>query len=512
MSLICQTIDVLKNGVSWLMLLFMGFNLRWYSRTQILISSYYATAEKELLELELKTKIKIEIRRVFDMQPTGFEGATHQNSPKDQVFTSSKPTPQGRVLFFKIQIIFHEIFWGVKCNKSPFSGGVIKSKSYSTPKKCGKKKLKCPKCIDFLSTKKTSIKPDMQFTLEFCTLKSVGKKKIVIKYVKPIPGAVGTSSGCEHNIFFVFLFLMTLTYSCFLVGLVLVKYMLKTSSVSKINFLNVSIEHSATFLHGSLAKLSAMLHVSISEVKLQFSKADTQSMLQVRIAFWIANTAKPFLTGNLVSISCTLGGSINTALKFCFYLSACLFLCLGCSRQSFCFWLQKTGRTRSIFFHWLYKFPQKKLNSSAHYTGVYIKKIRIKFNPMVFWGESSCGYQYNWKGLGRCNGSWTFLIRQPCVRLPRICPIHMSIGDPQDKGFDISWAGLEAAWSVSARSSLSSHTCYCIRFCYIYIFRFIGHILYNKLSISKNLIYKENKIYVRVKEYADEGLQTMLVS
>ena len=58
-----------------------------------------------------------------------------------------------------------------------------------------------------------------------------------------------------------------------------------------------------------LACVSAMLQVSI---------ADTSTTLQVSVAFLTANTATKPLTGNLVSVSCTLGSSTNAMLKFFF--------------------------------------------------------------------------------------------------------------------------------------------------------------------------------------------------
>ena len=59
-------------------------------------------------------------------------------------------------------------------------------------------------------------------------------------------------------------------------------------------------------LQGSVADTSATLQVSV---------ADTQATLLVSVAFLTTNTATTPLTGNLVSVSCTLGSTTNATLK-----------------------------------------------------------------------------------------------------------------------------------------------------------------------------------------------------
>ena len=70
-------------------------------------------------------------------------------------------------------------------------------------------------------------------------------------------------------------------------------------------------------LHSSIADTSATLQVSIADTQatLTCSVADTQATLLVSVAFLTTNTATTPLTGNLVSVSCTLGSTTNATLK-----------------------------------------------------------------------------------------------------------------------------------------------------------------------------------------------------
>ena len=49
------------------------------------------------------------------------------------------------------------------------------------------------------------------------------------------------------------------------------------------------------------------------------SVADSKAMLLVSVAFFTTNTATTPLTGNLVSVSCTLGSTTNAMLKLHFF-------------------------------------------------------------------------------------------------------------------------------------------------------------------------------------------------
>ena len=67
-------------------------------------------------------------------------------------------------------------------------------------------------------------------------------------------------------------------------------------------------------LQGSVADTSATLQVSVADTQatLTCSVADTQAMLLVSVAFLTTNTATALPTGNLVSVSYTLGSTTNS--------------------------------------------------------------------------------------------------------------------------------------------------------------------------------------------------------
>ena len=74
-------------------------------------------------------------------------------------------------------------------------------------------------------------------------------------------------------------------------------------------------------LQGSVADTSATLQVSVADTQatLTCSVADTQATLLVSVAFLTTNTATTPLTGNLVSVSCTLGSTTNATLTLQFF-------------------------------------------------------------------------------------------------------------------------------------------------------------------------------------------------
>ena len=76
-------------------------------------------------------------------------------------------------------------------------------------------------------------------------------------------------------------------------------------------------------LQGSVTDTSATLQVSVADTQatLTCSVADTQATLLVSVAFLTTNTATTPLTGNLVSVSCTLGSATNATLTLQFFFS-----------------------------------------------------------------------------------------------------------------------------------------------------------------------------------------------
>ena len=74
-------------------------------------------------------------------------------------------------------------------------------------------------------------------------------------------------------------------------------------------------------LQGSVADTSATLQVSVADTQatLTCSVADTQATLLVSVAFLTTNTATTPLTGNLVSVSFTLGSTTNATLTLHFF-------------------------------------------------------------------------------------------------------------------------------------------------------------------------------------------------
>ena len=73
-----------------------------------------------------------------------------------------------------------------------------------------------------------------------------------------------------------------------------------------------------TWLAYLLAGVTLTCSVSVAEATLQVSVADSKATLLVSVAFLTTNTATTPLTGNLVSVSCTLGSTTNATLKLHF--------------------------------------------------------------------------------------------------------------------------------------------------------------------------------------------------
>ena len=76
-------------------------------------------------------------------------------------------------------------------------------------------------------------------------------------------------------------------------------------------------------LHVSIADTATTLQVSVADAQatLLVSVADTQATLLVSVAFLTTNTTTTPLTGNLVSVSCTLGSTTNATLTLHFFFS-----------------------------------------------------------------------------------------------------------------------------------------------------------------------------------------------
>ena len=87
--------------------------------------------------------------------------------------------------------------------------------------------------------------------------------------------------------------------------------------------LHISVADTATTQQVSKADAQATLQVSVAEKQamLQVSVADTQATLIFSVAFLATNTATTPLTGNLVSVSCTLGSTTNAMLMLQFFFS-----------------------------------------------------------------------------------------------------------------------------------------------------------------------------------------------
>ena len=99
--------------------------------------------------------------------------------------------------------------------------------------------------------------------------------------------------------------------------------MLHVSIADTATMLQVSVADAQATLQVSVADAQATLQVSVAEKQatLQVSVADTQAMLLFSLAFLATNTATTPLTGNLVSISCTLGSTTNATLTLQFFFS-----------------------------------------------------------------------------------------------------------------------------------------------------------------------------------------------
>jgi len=84
-----------------------------------------------------------------------------------------------------------------------------------------------------------------------------------------------------------------------------------------------------TWLAYLLAGVTLTCSVRVAEATLQVSVADTQTTLLVSVAFLTTNTATTPLTGNLVSVSCTLGSTTNATLTlhFFFFSKSCSVSC-----------------------------------------------------------------------------------------------------------------------------------------------------------------------------------------
>ena len=87
--------------------------------------------------------------------------------------------------------------------------------------------------------------------------------------------------------------------------------------------LHISVADTATMLQVSVADAQATLQVSVAEKQaaLQVSVAEKQATLLFSVAFLATNTATTLLTGNLVSISCTVPSQKILALQFLGVLS-----------------------------------------------------------------------------------------------------------------------------------------------------------------------------------------------
>ena len=77
----------------------------------------------------------------------------------------------------------------------------------------------------------------------------------------------------------------------------------------------------------SVAEATLTCSVSVAEATLTCSVDDSKATLLVSVAFLTTNTTTTPLTGNLVSVSCTLGSKTNAMLKLHFFSKSCSVSC-----------------------------------------------------------------------------------------------------------------------------------------------------------------------------------------